>query len=185
MCLICRKENLEGLVSINLENCQEVRELPPLPASLQRLFCNYTQITSLPSLPASLQTLSCYDTPITFLPSLPASLRYLNCSYTQLSILPSLPASLRYLDCSHTWILTLHFALQNADQRLYPPPNCRVVSWNNPFLNYNNSKYNSNVRKLLRIQKWLALRSFKRKLNRINILKKYLPVVLTRIIISL
>ena len=219
MCLICRKENLEGLIRINLEGCQKVKELPPLPASLRRLYCGGTQLSVLPPLPASLHTLCCSNTQITALPSLPASLQFLDCSHTritslpplpdslqylycsntQLSVLPSLPASLQFLDCSHTritslpplpaslqylycsntWILTLHFV-----GRLQPPPNCNVFSVDNPFLNYKNPDYISNVEKLIRIQKWLALQCFKRRLNRVHILKKYVPKVIINMILK-
>ena len=48
MCIICRKENLEGLTKINCSGCTSLTSLPELPQSLTELWCyNCTSLTFL------------------------------------------------------------------------------------------------------------------------------------------
>ncbi len=84
-----------------------ITSLPPLPDSLQKLYCYKTQITSLPPLPGSLQLLNCSHTKITSLPPLPKSLKCLNCSHTKITSLPPLPTSLKELYCYSSTITYL------------------------------------------------------------------------------
>ena len=86
-----------------------ITQLPPLPASLETLFCSRTPLTDISALTAcsALKHLDCSDSSsvISILPPLPASLETLKISGTthcaDLSPLAACPG-LRSLDCSHT-----------------------------------------------------------------------------------
>jgi len=65
--------------------------LPPLPNTLQKLYCSNNQLTRLPDLPNSLQYLDCDYNELTNLPDLPNTLRTLYCGDNKLTTLPILP----------------------------------------------------------------------------------------------
>jgi Leucine-rich repeat (LRR) protein len=57
----------------------QLKELPPLPAVLERLDCVANHLRYLPSLPEGLSFLYCHENPLEILPELPLSLSYLMC----------------------------------------------------------------------------------------------------------
>jgi hypothetical protein len=82
-------------------NCagKELTELPTLPDTLQRLWCENNRLTALPTLPDTLQRLDCYNNRLTALPALPSALQRLDCNNNKLTALPALPDTLQRLDC--------------------------------------------------------------------------------------
>jgi len=73
--------------------------LPPLPAGLRVLTCNFTDIVEFPRLPDSLEELHCMNNRnLRSLPELPDRLLFLICDHNpQLRRLPTLPRWLRHL----------------------------------------------------------------------------------------
>jgi Leucine-rich repeat (LRR) protein len=99
----------------------DLTELPPLPADLTYLNCDYNKLTSLSGLPAGLTELNCSDNQLIALSGLPSGLTRLVCSSNPfaslpifpesllelsitnigLTVLPPLPSNLKYLCCTH------------------------------------------------------------------------------------
>jgi len=92
--------------------------LPPLPNTLQKLYCHNNKLTSLPHLPNSLQELVCSYNKLTSLPPLPNTLQKLYCSNNQLTSLPNLPKGLQTLSCYNNQLTSLP-DLPNNLQKLY------------------------------------------------------------------
>ena len=57
MCIICEGHNIERITWLILDGCKNVKELPSLPISLERLDCYHTGISVLPPLPVTLEIL--------------------------------------------------------------------------------------------------------------------------------
>jgi len=113
--------NYNDIVYINCSN-NNLTELPPLPTSLQKLFCHNNFITELPPiLPTSLQILYCYNNKLTELPpNLPNSLQILHCYDNKLTELPTiLPYSLQKLHCYDNNLTELPTTLPPSLQKLY------------------------------------------------------------------
>lgn len=90
--------------SLNYLDCSgtSLTNLPPLPNTIQTLWCccmYFTSLTSLPALPNSLKYLDCHTNSITTLPPLPSSLLSVDCHSNSITSLPTLPVSLTFLDC--------------------------------------------------------------------------------------
>ena len=86
----CKRGNPEIILNLAFLNLEE---LPPLPPSIQVLYCCHNPLTELPPLPPSLQELDCSSTQITHLPPLPSSLRNLCCYNTFIPEQPTNPLS--------------------------------------------------------------------------------------------
>ena len=102
----------DSLVSFYCVSYQTIRNnlksLPPLPATLTYLNFQGSKITALPTLPASLKYLNYSGSKkLTSLPTLPNGLQYLDCSLNFLTNLPTLPNGLVNLICTYSIIDTL------------------------------------------------------------------------------
>lgn len=86
---------------------QNLAELPPLPPTLKKLFCDGNQLTFLPPLPNTLEVLICGHNKLTELPQLPTKLKVLSCEHNKLTSLPPLPLSLDELVCEYNQITEL------------------------------------------------------------------------------
>jgi Leucine-rich repeat (LRR) protein len=86
------------VTELNYSN-QELTELPPLPKTLQNLWCHNNKLQELPPLPSTLQRLYCENNNLQKLPPLPSSLQRLDCDNNNLQELPPLPKSLEVLWC--------------------------------------------------------------------------------------
>jgi Leucine-rich repeat (LRR) protein len=60
-------------------NGKQLTELPELPVTLQKLYCNFNKLKELPKLPDSLQRLDCDNNELKELPELPDSLQQIYC----------------------------------------------------------------------------------------------------------
>jgi Leucine-rich repeat (LRR) protein len=129
------------------------------------LFCsNCPLLTLIPLLPV-LDYLNCSYCPLlTAIPVLPI-LRKLYCSYCPLlTSIPVLPA-LRFLYCSYCPLLTtipVFHALRKLD------------CYNCPWLPQQNPDFNSNIQKLLSLQKAFRSKRFRQRLGRFITLKRHL-----------
>ena len=81
--------------------------LPPLPSTLQTLYCFDNQLSLLPPLPSTLKYFYCSNNQLTHLPPLPSTLQRLVCYNNQLTLLPPLPSTLQELDCSNNPLIHL------------------------------------------------------------------------------
>ena len=133
-------------------------ELPVLPATLTRLYCNNNKLTRLPDLPADLTTLYCHRNKLTRLPTFPATLTYLYCHNNNLPVYPNEGESV------HDYEKRLHHA-EELQSRHRSVVRCRaimedlmMVTWNpkriqllimcygwysSPHWNYDLKKYTS------------------------------------------
>jgi Leucine-rich repeat (LRR) protein len=100
-------------------SANRLRELPALPAGLKRLVCSGNRLTGLPNpLPAGLERLYCSHNNLTGLPDLPLTLKELLCTNNKLVVLPNLPPGLETLNCSNnklTVLPKLHEGLDDLD----------------------------------------------------------------------
>ena len=82
----------------------QLTSLPPLPVTLEKLYCWNNQLTSHLT---TLKILDCTNNQLTSLPPLPETLKILYCSNNQLTSLPPLPETLEKLYCEGNLIVSL------------------------------------------------------------------------------
>lgn len=104
--LFVSKPTWQVLTVLNCFNSR-LTELPPLPATLEKLLCESNLLKSLPSLPPKLILLNASTNMLTRLPSLPESLLVLNIKYNRLVSLPPLPSVLEELYCDQNRLTSL------------------------------------------------------------------------------
>lgn len=95
-----------GLIWLDV-SFNKLRALPPLPASLKKLYAYRNELSELPPLPDSLEKLVVEDNQLQELPPLPDSLQSLGASNNQLRVLPVLPASLKTLSVANNQLREL------------------------------------------------------------------------------
>jgi hypothetical protein len=129
---------------LHCSNCPLLTTIPVLPA-LRLLYCFYCpSLTNIPYLPA-LRDLDCANCPLlTTIPILPALENLICKNCPLLTTIPILPA-LEYLDC-----------------------------YNCPWLPQQNPNFNTNIRKLLSLQKAFRHKRFRQRMGRFITLKRHL-----------
>lgn len=88
-------------------SCMKLTQLPPIPPTVERLWCFENKLERLEPLPPNLLELCCDNNHLTELPALPIKLHLLDCRTNELVRLPELPESLRTLFCSRNKLVEL------------------------------------------------------------------------------
>jgi hypothetical protein len=84
-----------------------LRTLPPLPPTVQRLYCSSNRLTELPPLPPALRVLHADSNQLQSLPPLPVTLQEVVIARNSLETLPPLPSTLQHLYTSFCHLRTL------------------------------------------------------------------------------
>lgn len=120
------KFSLVGVTVLDY-SVNQLKDLPPLPKSLEVLDCSHNNLTVLPPLPRKVKGLYCSDNQLTSLPALPTELDELYCFDNQLTVLPLLPAGLKDLNCYNNNLTDLPAELPKGLKTLYCTKNQLTV----------------------------------------------------------
>ena len=178
---LTRLPDLTGFINLReliCSDCPNLKELPSLPSSLTKLYClncNIKELPDLHELNALVDLNCCGCRGLKKIPSLPTSLKVLACAGTGIRKLPSLPVFLRNLFCVYCSDLTFMPKL---------PVHTKLLCDNCPWLPIKNRHYDTNIKKLILLQKNLRKLTFKRRLVQKHYLKKFLYTDLVKMVLS-
>lgn len=130
-------------------NSNNIKVLPNMKdTKIQNLYCSSNKLRQLPPLPNTVEYLFCYQNKIRFLPKLPKNLEYLSCNSNRLHVLPELPNKLEGIYCSNNYLQYLPEVLPRSLKLLYcnnnhisrlpdlPPLLRTLVCYKNPLKEY-------------------------------------------------
>ena len=194
MCIICSGENIDNYYELNIRcntlevlpplpdtvsvlyiyRCKNLREITSFPIGLTKLFISHTpKLLFLPHFPDILFNLQICECNFNSLPPFPPALIQLCIFRTRITSLPPLPATVFSAQLLHNWLLE---APEKEDCIIFT--DCRYIK------SLHNIKYNVNIGKIYRLQKWLRNIFWKRSFMKASLLKKYFPKVLSGYILT-